>query len=42
MHTTGRATYMEADKKDNLVFMGKQGLMTFREFSWAVRRKIIL
>ena len=39
MHTTGRATYMEADKKDNLVFMRKQGLMTLREFSWVVRPK---
>ena len=39
MHNTGRATYIETDKRNKFIFTRKQGLMTLREFSWAMRRK---
>jgi hypothetical protein len=40
MHTFGRANYLETDKRDSVVFMRKQGLVTLREISLAMRRKI--
>jgi hypothetical protein len=40
MHTTGRETYMETDKRDQLVFKRKQGLVTLREILLEMRRKI--
>jgi len=40
MHTTGRETYLERDKRDQLVFTRKQGLVNLREISLEMRRKI--
>jgi hypothetical protein len=39
MNSTGRATYLETDKRDKLVFMRKQDLVTLREISLAMRLK---